>query len=148
MRTAVALVAGLFLLVIVSCSSVTPVAIRAGDICEGCRRPIQNVKIAAELVPPAGHLPMKFRTVSCMSRYLSTHGDTDVVAFVTDYQTGRLIQARSAVFVKGEIDENTLERDYYAFGDVRSAAAFGKSSGGGTSDWPAVLKTVSAAGAN
>ena len=148
MRTVVPVVVGSFLLAIVSCSSVTPVPIRAGDICEGCRRPIQNVKIAAEVVPPAGRLALKFRTVSCMARYLHGHGSTEGTVFVTDYQNGRFIQARSAIFVKSEIDENTRELDYYAFSDVSSAVAFGRKTGGTSIDWPGVVKVIAAAGAN
>jgi hypothetical protein len=149
MRTAVPLVVvGSFLLIIQSCSSVTPVAIRAGDICEGCRRTIDNVKIAAEIVPPAGRLPLKFRTVSCMARYVHEHGNTDGVVIVTDYENGRLIQARSAIFVKSEIDDNTKALDYYAFRDVKSAVAFAKKTGGSSSDWPSILKQVASAGAD
>ncbi len=88
MRTAVPLVVGLVLLASLSCSSVAPVAIRAGDICESCRRTIDNVKIAAEIVPPAGRLPLKFRTVSCMARYVHEHGNSDGELFVTDYENG------------------------------------------------------------
>ena len=139
--------AGFFLAVIVSCSSVTPVSIRAGDVCESCRRPIENVKIAAEIVPPAGQLPLKFRTVSCMARYLHEHTDTQGEAYVTDYATSRLIQVRSAVFVKSEIDPNTKELDYFAFGEVRAAVEFGKKIGGTATDWPAIRQRV-AAGAN
>ena len=147
MRRAGALVAVFFLAVIVGCSSVTPVAIQVGDVCESCRRPIQNLKIAAEIVTPAGQLPLKFRTVSCMARYLKEHTDTQGEVFVTDYTTSRLIQARSAVFVKSEIDTNTKELDYYAFGDVRAAVEFGKKSGGSATDWPAIRQRV-AAGSN
>ncbi len=147
MRRAGALVAGFFLAVMVGCSSVTPVAIRAGDVCESCRRPIENVKIASEIVPPAGQLPLKFRTVSCMARYLHEHGDTPGEVFVTDYATSRLIQARSAVFVKSEIDPDTKELDYYAFGDVRAAVEFGKKNGATATDWPGIRQRV-AAGAN
>jgi hypothetical protein len=147
MRTAVPLVVGVFLLVIVSCSSVAPVVVRAGDICDGCRRPIQNVKIAAEIVPPAGSLPMKFRTVSCLARYLHEHGDTPGEVYVTDYENGRLIQARSAIFVKSEIDENTKELGYYAFSTVTSAVAFGRKSGGSATDWPAIRQRIAVEGA-
>ena len=69
MRTAVPLV--VVLLLAGACSSVPPVAIRAGDICEGCRRQIQDTKIAAEIVDARG-LAMKFRTVSCMARFACT----------------------------------------------------------------------------
>jgi hypothetical protein len=147
MRTAVSLVVGLFLMVMVACSSATPVAIRSGDICEQCRRPIMNTKIASEIVPPDGRLALRFRTVSCMARYLHEHGDTPGTIFVTDFPTGRLIQARSAVFVKSEIDENTRELDYYAFGDVKSAVAFGEKNGGSATGWPAIRERV-AAGTN
>jgi hypothetical protein len=148
MRTVVPLVVALFLCVTVSCSSVTPVAIRSGDLCEGCRRVIQNVKIAAEIVPPNGRLAMKFRTVSCMARYIHEHGNTGGVVFVTDYENERLIEARSAIFVRSEIDENTKELDYYAFKDVPSAVAFGRKTGGSSADWPAILKRIAAASAN
>jgi hypothetical protein len=147
MRRAGALVSGFFLAIIIGCSSVTPVSIRAGDICDSCRRTIENVKIAAEIVPPPGHMPLKFRTVSCMARYLHEHTDTQGEVFVTDYATTRLIQARSAVFVKSEIDPNTKELDYFAFGDVRAAVEFGKKIGGTATDWPAIRQRV-AAGAN
>jgi nitrous oxide reductase accessory protein NosL len=146
MRRAGALVAVFFLAVIVGCSSATPVSIRVGDVCESCRRPIQNLKVAAEIVAPAGRLPLKFRTVSCMARYLKEHGDTQGEVFVTDYATDRLIQARSAVFVKSEIDPDTKELDYFAFGDVRKAVEFGKKSGGSATDWPAIRQRVAAGG--
>lgn len=142
MRTAVPLVGGIFLLMVASCSSVTPVPIKAGDICESCRRPIQNVRIAAEVVPAAGRLPMKFRSVSCMARFLHAHADTNGVPLVTDYSSGKLIRARSAVFVRSEIDENTKELDYYAFGDVKAAVEFGKKTGGSATDWPAIMQRI------
>jgi hypothetical protein len=134
--------------VTLSCTSVTPVPIRAGDVCESCRRQILNVKIAAEIVPPPGRLAMKFRTVSCMARYYREHAGENGAAYVTDFDNGRLIQARTAVFVRSEIDENTKELDYYAFGDVKSAAAFSKKAGGGAADWPSIQKRAATAGAN
>ncbi|HEY3382016.1 MAG TPA: nitrous oxide reductase accessory protein NosL [Vicinamibacterales bacterium] len=145
MRTLVALGVGLFLLV--ACASVQPVAIRVGDVCDGCRRPITNAKIAAELVPPSG-LPLKFRTVTCMARYIKEHQVSASEVFVTDYGSGRLIHVRSAVFVKSEIDDRTKELDYYAFGDVASAVAFGKKSGGSATDWPGILQRIAAGGAD
>ncbi len=144
MRRAGALVAGFFLAVIWGCSSYTPVAIRAGDVCESCRQQIQDVKIAAEIVQPAGQLPLKFRTVSCMARYLHEHGDTPGEVYVTDYATNRLIQARSATFVKSEINPDTKELGYYAFGDVRAAVEFGKKNHGSPTDWPSIRQRVQA----
>ncbi len=147
MRTAVPLVVGFFLLGLVGCSSVSSVPIRAGDICENCRRPIQNVKVAAELVPPGG-LALKFRTVSCLAKYLNHRQDAAGGIFVTDFSTGRLIGPQSAIFVKSEINENTKELDYYAFGSVSSALAFEKEHGGSATDWPSIVRRIAAAGAN
>ena len=147
MRRAGALVAGFILAAAFGCSSVTPVTIQAGDVCESCRRPIENVKIAAEVVLPAGQLPLKFRTVSCMARYLHEHGTTQGEVFVTDYSTSRLIQARSAMFVKSEISPDSKELDYFAFSDVRAAVEFGRKNGGSATDWPAIRQRI-AAGTN
>ena len=144
MRRAGALVAVIFLASVLGCSSVAPVTIRAGDVCESCRRPIDNVKIAAEVVPPAGKMPLKFRTVSCMARYLHEHSDIQGEVFVTDFATDRLIQARSAVFVKSEIDPNTKELDYFAFGDVKAAVEFGKKNGATATDWPGIRQRIGA----
>lgn len=147
MRTTALLVALVVAASLCGCSSVKPVAIRTGDRCESCNRPIVDVKIAAEIASPAGSLPLKFRTVSCAARYLHEHGQVPGEVFVTDYDSGRLIMARTAVFVKGVIDENTKEQSYFAFGDVKSALAFAKQHGGSTADWPGIRQQV-AAGAN
>jgi hypothetical protein len=148
MRTRVPLVVGFFLLLALSCTSVTPVPIRVGDVCESCRRQILDVKIAAEIVPPPGRLAMKFRTVSCMARYLHEHPRENGAAYVTDFTSGRLIPARTAVFVKSEIDQNTKELDYFAFRDVAAAVAFREKTGGGTADWPSIQKRLAAESAD
>jgi nitrous oxide reductase accessory protein NosL len=148
MRIAVLPMAALLVAVVAGCTSTTPVPIRAGDVCEYCGQAIQDVKIAAEIAPPAGKLALKFRTVSCMAKYLKEHGTVAGDMYVTDYDTGRLIMARSAVFVKGVIDNNTMEKDYYAFGDVKSAVAYTKKNGGSVIDWPGVRQTVTAASAD
>jgi nitrous oxide reductase accessory protein NosL len=129
---------------VAGCSSVTPVPIRSGDVCEYCKQPILDVKIAAEIAAPAGKLPLKFKTVTCMAKYLHEHGSVPGELYVTDYNTGRLVMARSAVFVKGIIDENTKTGGYFAFGDVKSAVAFAKKTGGATADWAGVVKQVEA----
>ena len=104
---------------------------------------IVNAKVAAEIVEPSG-LAKKFRTVSCMARYINQH-PTEGGVFVTDYKTGRFMSAQSAVFVKAEIDETTREQTYLAFGDVAAAVEFGKDKGSSPVDWPSVVKQTAAA---
>jgi len=142
MRTAVPLVVGLFV-VLVACSSLRPVAINTNDVCENCKRVITDAKIAAEVVEPSG-LAKKFRTVSCMARYMNQH-PTEGGVFVTDYQTGHFLSAQSAVFVKARIDETTREEAYLAFSDVAAAVEFGKQKGSSPVDWPSVVKQTNAA---
>jgi hypothetical protein len=91
---------------------------------------------------------MRFRTASCIARYVHEHGNADGVVCVTDDETGRLIQARSAIFVKSETDENTKALDSYAFRDAKAAVAFGKKAGGSSSDWPSILQITAISGAN
>ncbi len=145
MRTAVPLVVGLLLLA--ACSSVRPVAIKSGDICEGCRRAIDNPKIAAEIVNPSG-VAMKFRRVSCMAKYLNDHTDKPAGIFVTDYRSGTFIPAQSAMFVRAQVDENTRELDYYAFEDVQPAVDFSKEHGASPVDWLSVMKRIAASSTN
>lgn len=141
MRTVLPLV--VVLLVVGACSSVRPVAIRAGDICEDCHQAIQNTKLAAEIVEPNG-LAMKFKTVSCMARFASRRQMEGVAMFVTDYQTNRLIPVHRAVFVRGQIDNDTRALDYVAFADVRPAVEFGRANGSSPVDWPQIMQRVAA----
>ncbi len=141
MRTAVPLVIGLF--VVLACSSLRPVAINTNDVCENCKRVITDTKVASEIVEPSG-LVKKFRTVSCLARYMNQH-PTEGGVFVTDYKTGHFLSAQSAVFVKAQIDATTREEAYLAFADVASAVEFGKKNGSSPVDWPSVVKQTAAA---
>lgn len=139
MRTALTLV--VVLLVAAACSSIRPVAIKAGDICEDCHQAILNTKVAAEIVEPNG-LAMKFKTVSCMARFASRRQNEGAALFVTDYQTGKLFPVHRAVFVRGEIDPDTRALDYVAFSDVRPAVEFARVNGSSPVDWPQIVQRV------
>jgi hypothetical protein len=144
MRAAAALGAGLLLSAVVACSSAGPVAIRAGDIGAETRQPIGDVKLAAEIVPPGGGPALKFRSVSHMAHYLEDHADTPGTMFVTDYPTGHLIPVETAVFVKGQVDGGSKELDYFAFGQVKAAVAFGEKTGEAATDWPSIRERAEA----
>ena len=142
MRTA-AVVVFMLGLVLASCSSVTPVAISAGELCRGCGRAITNVKLAAETIDSAGQ-PLKFRTVGCMAKYLTEHPEPVRGVFVTDFRSGRMIRAQNAVFVRALVDPDTRERDYFAFADVRSAVEFGKEHSASPVDWFVIMQQTAA----
>jgi len=142
MRTAAAVV---FVLgfALAACSSVTPVAISAGDLCHGCGRAITNVKIAAETIDTAGRA-LKFHAVGCMARYLTQHPEPPRGVFVTDFPSGRMIRAQNAVFVRALVDAETRERDYFAFADVRTAVEFGKEHSASPVDWFVIMQQTAA----
>jgi hypothetical protein len=132
-----------FVLLLAACSSVTPVAIQAGEACAGCAKPITNVKLAAATIDGAGRA-LKFHSVGCMAKYLTAHPGPASTVLVTDYQTGRMVRAQTATFVRADIDAATHERDYYAFANVRDAIEIGKAKEANPIDWFAIMAQTAA----
>ena len=131
-------------LTLVSCASVKPAPIAAGDTCYNCRRPIVDTRLAGELID-AGNLAVKFRSAGCMAKYLTDHkAEQPKGTFVTDFQTGRFIRVEAAVFVPAIIDERTMERDYQAFQDPKDAAAAAVKNKSTPVDWKTVLGRAAA----
>lgn len=133
-RLLIAVAAGL---VAFGCTAVQPLAIRTGDRCFNCGRPIENVRVAGEIIDNEGHA-MKFRTAGCMARYVAQHPDEQAnyrAVFVTDYANGRFIKAGTATYVKMPLEPGSMERDYVAFASASAAAANAKKEGSGAVDW-------------
>ena len=101
-----------------ACSSVTPLPIHAGDLCFRCRRPIVDTRLAAQTI--GGGLASNFRTPGCLAKYLADHPAEVNIVFVTDYASGKMLLAQSAVFVP-TLDRDNGERDYIAFRDHAAA---------------------------
>jgi hypothetical protein len=103
---------------LVACTSVRPVAIQAGDRCLRCRVSIGDLRVAGEIID---HLraPFPFRTTGCLAKYVKAHsGEPFTAIFVTDFQSGRLIEADAAWFVPAKLagpDGRQLQSDYLAF---------------------------------
>ena len=101
-------------LLVLSCSSVRPVAIHAGDQCFRCRRPVIERAMAAELMD-GNRFASKFRAPGCMAKYLVDHPEETGTTFVTDYVTGKWIRPERALFVPVLLNRDTGESDYRAF---------------------------------
>jgi hypothetical protein len=127
-------------LVLVACSSPPP-PIHAGDVCFRCKRVITDPKLGVELVATGGQTST-FRTPGCLAKYLKDHPGEAKEIFVTDYPTGKLIPVSRALFVHAKIDENTGERDYYAFATVDDAVERAKDVTGRVVDWAAVRSAI------
>jgi len=96
-----------------SCSSISPVRVTAGDQCFRCRRTIVDTQVAGEILN--GGLATKYRGPGCLAKYLAAHPDETGVLFVTDFASGRLMPPASAAFVPVVVDHNTGETDYRAY---------------------------------
>jgi hypothetical protein len=125
------------LLVTLSCSSIRPVPVSAGDICTRCGRSIDDVRLAGEVID-TGDTALKFKTAGCMAQYLKSHPEAVKAVFVTDYKTGRMIPAGKAVFVRATIDEVRGERDYLAFATMADAQPVAARNQSSVVDWIAV----------
>lgn len=127
-----------------ACSAAESIPIRSGTPCFRCGRPIEDVRLAAEVINEH-NLPYMFRTPGCMAKYLIAHPEEKHRAvFVTDSTTGRLVRVESALFVRATINDRTNERDYVAFRQVPDAMAFANKQGGTPIDWPRVLSQTRA----
>jgi len=114
---------GLLSLVMLSCSSVAPIKVAAGDQCYRCRRSILNERVATETID-SNRFVSKFRGPGCMAKYLVAHSDQQPTIFVTDYSTGRMMAPQQAFYVQELVDRNTGETEYRAYRRQADAEAF------------------------
>ncbi len=138
MRTLTGLALAAAALVAVSCSTVKPVQVSAGDTCYRCRRVILETRLAGEMVDLNG-LAYKFRGAGCMAKYLAEHPNETGALFVTDFTSGHMIDPNRATFVSVIVDENSMERDYRAYLNKTEAEAFAAQVKTTAMDWNGVL---------
>jgi copper chaperone NosL len=133
--------------VAVACSSLSPVSIKSGDVCDNCGTVITNVTVAAEAVTASG-APLRFGSPECMAKYLTRHADAMAGLYVTDYDSGRLVRAETATFVRGDRKDKPGASVRYAFTDARRASAFAKDNSSVAVDWLTIVRQVKAASAD
>ncbi len=116
----------LIIAILGACSSIQPVAVQVGDRCLRCRRSIGDLRVAGEIVDRM-RAPFPFRTAGCMAKYVKVTPAENITAiFVTDYRTGRMLQADDAWFVPTQLtqpDGKKVESDYLAFRSRADAEA-------------------------
>lgn len=108
---------------VLSCGSVAPIKVNAGDQCYRCRRYISNDRLATETID-TNLFVSKFRGPGCMAKYLAAHPDQRPTIFVTDYTSGRMIAPQQAFYVPELIDRNTGEVEYRAYRQQMHAERF------------------------
>jgi hypothetical protein len=131
-------------LLAVSCTSVQPLKIEAGERCFRCGRTIEDTRLAGEIIDERGHA-LKFRTPGCMAKYLAEHSDHSWRGvWVTDYNTGKFVKVSKATFAKITVNPNTNERDYAAFASADGAVAKAKEQSSAITDWNAIVQAAAA----
>jgi hypothetical protein len=130
---------GLLSVALLSCSSVAPLKVTAGDQCFRCRRSILNERVATETID-SNRFVSKFRGPGCMAKYLAAHPDQTPTIFVTDYTTGRMIAPQRAFYVPELVDRNTGETEYRAYRLQEHATAFAAETHATPITWDAVLE--------
>lgn len=129
-------------LVALGCSSVQPLRIEAGERCFRCGRTIEDPKLAGEIIDEGGHA-LKFRSVTCMAKYVAEHGEHEWRGmWVTDYGTGKFVKTSNASFAPIVLNPISNERGYAAYSSAEAAAAQAKEVGGTVTQWEAVLASV------
>jgi hypothetical protein len=140
------LFAGALVLALPGCAdALKPRAIQTTDRCTRCQRPIDEVRIAGEIVDSTGRA-LVFKTPWCMATYIQEQGDRGAggTVYVTDYASARLVRADSAMFVRAVIDRRTNTRDYLAFRHLGDAVAASKEHQSAVVDWLAIRRFVAA----
>ena len=128
-------------IVLTACGSAPPPQVRAGDVCFRCKRVVTEAKLGVQMVTTSGQTST-FRTPGCLAKYLKDHSREAKEIYVTDYPTGEMIPVSRATFVGAKIDQETGERDFYAFGNVTEAVNLAKEVTGTVVDWSAVRSMV------
>jgi hypothetical protein len=131
---------------LVSASAVTPIPIVPGDRCFRCQRVIADRWVAAELAVQQTNVIEKFRTIRCMVTHLTVTRIPTSHIYVTDQQTGQLIDIKRATFVPVAIDSYTGfahyglgTRDYVAYHSAEAAERRAATQGVTSMSWAEVL---------
>ena len=102
-------------LAVAGCAAAKPLNVVTGEACWRCRQPINDKKLAGELIADNG-LVSKFRTVHCMATWMGQQkADVDGRVYVTDFVSGKWVEADEATYVYTVVNPNTMARDFLAF---------------------------------
>lgn len=130
-------------LVLLACSKGAPTPLVAGqDACEFCRMAITDVRFGGEVVLTTGR-HYTFDSIECLASFLAAERDPSRVSgvWVSDYGQGRLVDAASAVFVRGGTVNSPMGRALVAFAGLDTTTIRAQY-GGTLMDWEAVRATI------
>ena len=128
--------------VVAACGGREPRPLVVGeDACDYCRMAITDTRFGGELTLRTGrHRP--FDSIECLAAYVVGGSDSTRVlgVFVSDYETQTLIDATTAVYVRGGAVRSPMGRGLSAFARRSDPAALVAKYGGQSLDWTGVLQ--------
>ena len=111
------------------------------DACEFCRMTVSDVRFGAEIVSNTGRVHT-FDAIECLaSFYLDAAARDDVRGvYVTDFESGRLLAADSALLLRGGSLRSPMGRSLAAFAPAVGEGALVQRYGGSVLRWSQVLE--------
>jgi len=106
------------------CATAKPMAIREGEPCFHCRRPITQPELAAQILSQ-DQRSYQFSSVTCLVDYLRTHpGDPIKAMYATDYDRHKPLLVDEARYVAFKPNPQRHATEYAAFASPEAAQAF------------------------
>lgn len=110
------------LIAAVACAASQPPAasLQPSTPCSYCRMTVSDQKVAAQIAAP-GEDPRFFDDIGCLAAYLREHPlPGGAVAYVGDHQTGTWVDARVAVYSRGDSLATPMYSHIVAHADARA----------------------------
>ena len=130
---------------IMGCASAKPVAIRAGEPCFHCRKPISQTELAAQIIDHSQRA-YNFSSVTCLVDYLHSHPNDPIRAmYAMDYARRKAILVDEASFVAFKPNPQRRAVEYAAFLSTETAKTFAAEHDSTVVKWGDVYASADAA---
>jgi copper chaperone NosL len=114
-----------------------------GDPCEFCRMAITDTRFGGQVVLTTGRT-RSFDAIECLAGYLASGADSSRIGrvLVSDFETGQLVDAATAVFVRDGTVASPMGRSVLALASGAPAEAILARYGGTIATWDAVQREL------
>jgi copper chaperone NosL len=137
---------GLAVLLLASCQRAPRPLVAGVDACDYCRMTVSDTRFGGEIQSRTGKIST-FDAVECLASFHIAATDRDDVraAWVSDFESGRLVPVDSAVFLRDGRVNSPMGRSLVAFGPEH-ATGLEERYGGRTLTWNEILELLRAQG--
>ncbi|MBL8960495.1 MAG: nitrous oxide reductase accessory protein NosL [Gemmatimonadetes bacterium] len=127
---------------VLGCGS-SPRQLVEGDPCEFCRMAITDTRFGGQVILSTGRT-RSFDAVECLAGYLTTGADSARIAdvLVSDFESGQLVDAATAVFVRDATVASPMGRSVIALAGGAPAEAILARYGGTIATWTDVQRDL------